>query len=385
MYPLLALLVLLTFERLDALIANDERRAAPWLAVGILVLVATWTHFLGYILVVATLAAAAWWAIGERRSVSAWSRFRPALLAALVPIAGVLVPLARALRSGPGVEGAAQARVDSPDAAEAARFVIEQATHLWPIGPLAPLLAVGGLIGLAVLARRSAALAVAVVTTAAVTLVAVIVGAVERPFGVDRYLLPWRLAVAIGLASLALLPGRWSRGVVTAVAVLTCLAGAWAAVPRGLPGPFAVGELARSLALGIDAGESVAFAPEYYEHLGRWYGLPVGRPRDLFPRRPDGSLPDRAWIFTSSSRNDAARAPGMGADRGRFWGPPDRRGELLDALEKAYGARADRAAIEKALRAHGAAAIAFTPGSATLHVPGETSPDDPRTARTGRS
>lgn len=108
--------------------------------------------------------------------------------------------------------------------AEMARLVIKRAVKLLPIGPLAPLMVLGGLGGLAVLARRSAALAFAVASMAAVTLTAVILGNGNRPYGVGRYLLPWRLAIAIGLASLALLPGRRARAAATAIVALACLA-----------------------------------------------------------------------------------------------------------------------------------------------------------------
>lgn len=291
------------------------------------------------------------------------------------------MPLARAARRAPELGGAtalARSAIGSgeagtPETAEIARFVIGHAAGVWPIGTLAPLLVVGGLVGLVVLARRSRALAVAVAGLAAVTLAAVILGAPGRPYGIDRYLVPWRLAVSIGLASLALLPGRWTRAGVTAAAVLACLAGAWAAAPRGLPGPFAVGDLARSLAPGIDAGEAVAFVHPYQYPLGSWYGLPMEPVGTRFPRRPDGSLPPRVWLFAASFRNEAPEAPGMGADRGRYRPPEDALDHLLAVLlavlESAYGAHVDREALDRALRAHGAAAIDFVPGAAALHVP----------------
>ncbi|HYO45107.1 MAG TPA: glycosyltransferase family 39 protein [Gemmatimonadota bacterium] len=376
MYSLLALLTLLTLERFGALIAADERRTGPWCLLGALLLAATWTHYLGYVLVAAVLMAAAWRAIRERESGSAWSRFRPALLAALVPIAGTLAPLMGAARHGPAVERPTalvgtmlDTEATTLRMAEMARLVIKRAVKLLPIGPLAPLLVLGGLGGLAVLARRSAALAFAVASMAAVTLTAVILGNGNRLYGVARYLLPWRLAIAIGLASLALLPGRLARAAATAIVALVCLAGAWVALPRVLPGLFAVGELTRSLAPGIDEDERVAFAPAYYEPLGLWYGLPVARQQDPFPRRPDGSLPTRVWIFANVSES---RTEGV------LW--TGRLHELLGALEVAYRAPVDRQALEGALRAHGGAAIAFRVGSSSLHVPGE-SPVAPRVGR----
>jgi hypothetical protein len=379
MYSLLALLTLLTLERFGALIAADERRPGPWFLLGALLLAATWTHYLGYVLVAAVLVAAAWRAIRERESGSAWSRFRPVLLAALVPIAGTLAPLLGAAGNAPAgerptalVETMFDTEVTKLGMAEMAGHVIKRAVKLLPIGPLAPLLVLGGLGGLAVLARRSAALAFAVASMAGVTLTAVILGNGNRPYGVERYLLPWRLAIAIGLASLALLPGRRARAAATAVVALACLAGARGAMPRGVPGVFAVGELARSLAPGIDGGEAVAFAPAYYEHLGQWYGLPVARAGDPFPRRPDGSLPTRVWIFANESESRTAGVPGV-----RRTGRLD---ELLDTLEVAYRAPVDREALEGALRAHGGAAIAFRVGSSSLHVPGEP-PVAPRVGR----
>jgi hypothetical protein len=324
---------------------------------------------LGFVLVVAFLMAAGWHSFQGRGSGSAWSRLRPALLAALLPIAGTAGPLlglaaGGAVAQAPGAPGGQVPGTGTTamNAARSVRLVFGYAAGVWRIGPAAPLLVLAGLAGLAVLARRSAAFALAVVTMAVVTLMAVVVGAQERPFGVVRYLLDWRLAVAIGLASLALLSGRRTRAAATAAVTLVCLYGVGAAVPRGLPGAWAVGDLLRSLASGIESGEAVAFAPSYYAHLGHWYDLPVAGEEDPFPQRPDGSLPTRAWLFVevSESQKGVRGVPASGRLAAR-----------LDALEKAYGASVDRAGLEQALRAHGGVAIAFRRGSATLHVAGE--------------
>jgi 4-amino-4-deoxy-L-arabinose transferase-like glycosyltransferase len=364
MYALLALLILAALSRMDALVARDERRAGPWLGLGAILLAATWTHYLGFALAAAILGTLAW-----------RSGLRAAFLVAIPPLAGTLPPLARAVRllylDRPTPLDrlrpvATSATSGTLDGWEAVRFVIERAADHWPIGVAAPLLTLAGLVGVARLARRSAPLAQAVAALAVLTLVAVIAGAPGRPFGVDRYLVPWRLAVSIGLAALALLPGRRVRAGVTAGAALLAVGGIRAASPRAeLPGVFAIGALSRSLVAEIEADEVVAFEQPYLLSLGTWYGLPVESVGPGFPRRSDGSLPARTWLLVTG-RTDAPTVPGLGSDRGRYRLPAE---DLKPVLEAAYGARVDREDLDRALRASGAVAIAFAPGAAALRAP----------------
>jgi hypothetical protein len=360
MYALFALLILAALWRMDALVARDERGTASWLGLGAILLAATWTHYLGYVLAAAVVGTLA------------WSGLRPAALAAIPALAGALAPLVRWARQA---EHGWPTQMDrlGPDpasplveGAEAARFVIERAATAWPVGFLAPFLALAGLAGVVLLARRSAPLAAAVATLAILTLAAVIVGAPRRPFGVDRYLVPWRLAVSIGLAALAIQPPRRIRAAVTAGVTLLALAGVHAAAPTGpLPGTFALGSLARSLIPEMGRGEIVAFEVAHLRWLGRWYGLPVEEVGTGFPRGADGSLPPRTWLLVTG-RNDAPIAPGMASDRGRYRRPAE---DLKPVLEAAYGTRVERDALDRALRARGAAAIEFAPGRTAIHSP----------------
>jgi 4-amino-4-deoxy-L-arabinose transferase-like glycosyltransferase len=361
MYALLGLLILAALWRMDALVARDERRAGPWLGLGAILLAATWTHYLGYVLAAAILGTLAW-----------RSGLRPAFLAAIPPLAGALAPLARAVWLA---DLGRQTQLDRfrPDAAiprvggaEAARFVIERAADYWPIGFLAPLLTLAGLAGIVLLARRSAPLALAVAALAVLTLGAVILGAPRRPFGIDRYLLPWRLAVSIGLAALGLLRGRRTGVGVTAAVALLALVGIRAAAPTGaLPGPFAMGTLARSLVAEIGTDDIVAFEQPHLRSMGTWYGLPVESVGAGFPRRPDGSLPARTWLLVTGT-SEAPTVPGLASDRGRYRAPVE---ELTPVLEAAYGTLVERDALDRALRARGAAAIEFAPGRTAIHAP----------------
>ena len=359
MYALLALLTLTALWRVDALGARDERRAGPWLILGAILLVATWTHYLGYVLAASTLAALAW-----------RSGLRPAALAAIPPLVGALAPLARAVRlvdrgRAPLDRLRPTGRSTLVDGTEAARFVIERAGDLWPLGVAAPLLTLAGVVGIARLARRSPPLGWTVAVLALVTLAAVIVSAPGRPFGVDRYLLPWRLTISIGLAALALSRGRARAAIATGVAVLGLL-GVRAAVPTGpLPGFFAAGALARDLVAEVRADEIVAVELPYLIPMATWYGLPVEPVGTGFPRRPDGSLPARTWLLITSP-SDAPSVPGTRPDRGRYRAPVE---SLTPELEAAYGARVDRDALERVLRSRGAAAIAFGPGSTAIRAP----------------
>jgi 4-amino-4-deoxy-L-arabinose transferase-like glycosyltransferase len=361
MYALLALLILAALLRMDALVARDERRAGPWLGLGAILLAATWTHYLGFALAAAILLALAW-----------QSGLRPAFLAAIPPLVGALPPLARAVRllyldrPTPLDRLRPVATSGTLDGWEAVRFVIERAADHWTIGVAAPLLTLVGLIGVVRLARRSAPLAQAVGALAVLTLVAVIAGAPGRPFGVDRYLVPWRLAVSIGLAALALLPGRWVRAGVTAGAALLAVGGIRAAAPGGdLPGVFAIGALSRSLVAEIGADEIVAFEQPYLLSLGIWYGLPVESVGAGFPRRPDGSLPARTWLLVTGT-SEAPTVPGLASDRGRYRAPVE---ELTPVLEAAYRTLLERDTLDRALRGRGAAAIEFAPGRTAIHAP----------------
>ncbi len=361
MYGLLALLVLAALWRMDEIGSRGERSAGPWLGLGAILLAATWTHYLGFALAAAVLGTVAW----------RWGA-RFAGLAALLPLAGSLgqvVRLGRSVGLGePFPMGTLRPVATSGmlDGWQAARFVIERAADHWPIGFAAPLLTLAGLAGIALLARRSAPLAVAVAALAGLTLAAVMAGAPGRPFGVDRYLIPWRLAISIGLAALALLPGRGLRAGVVAGAALLAVTGIRAAAPTGpLPGMFAAGTLARTLLPETRPGDVVVFARPYLRAIGRWYGLPVESVGPRFPRRPDGSLPPRTWLLVSGP-NQAPLVPGLGSTRGRYQPPVE---DLTPRLEAAYGARVDRQALVRAIRERGAVAIEFAPGTTKIHAP----------------
>lgn len=360
MYGLLALLVLAALWRMDEIGSRDERSAGPWLVLGAILLAATWTHYLGFALAAAILGTVAW----------RWGA-RFAGLAAILPLAGSLGLLVRTARSldlgSPIPMGVLRPAATSGmlEGWQAARLVIERAADHWPIG-FAPLLTLAGLAGIALLARRSAPLALAVAALAGLTLGAVMAGAPGRPFGIDRYLIPWRLAISIGLAALALLPGRGVRAGVVAGAALLAVTGIRAAAPTGpLPGVFAAGTLARILLPETRPGEAVVFARPYLRAMGRWYGLPVESVGPRFPTRPDGSLPPRTWLLVTGP-NRAPLVPGLGTTRGRYQPPVE---DLTPRLEAAYGARVDRQALVRVIRERGAVAIEFAPGTTEIHSP----------------
>lgn len=363
MYGLLALLVLVALWRLDRLAARGERGAGAWLVLGAILLAATWTHYLGYALAVSVVAA-----------IALRTGARPAALAAIPPLVGVVGPLQRAirvaLRGGPTpVDRFLPDTIDHLPFGSAIRLVIDRAFDLWPVGILSPLVVLAGLLGLAVLARRAPPLGIALGALAVLTLVSVIAGAPKRWFGIDRYLVPWRIAVSTGLAALGLMRFRASPTAAGVGAALLALLGIRAAAPTRPSDSFAQGALARALGSRVEPGDVVVFGPPAPEWMGRWYGLPViwVEREPSFPRRSDGSLPSRTWVIVSG-RTDAPPAPGLGSggkSPGRDLDP-----DFLPAVEAAYGARVDPDALDPILRAKGVAAIEFTAGAARIHAVG---------------
>ena len=87
MYALLALLTLVALWRMDALVESGVRRAGAWLGLGVILLAATWTHYLGYVLAAAVIGTILWRSGASR-----------AVLAATPVAFGALAPLARACR-----------------------------------------------------------------------------------------------------------------------------------------------------------------------------------------------------------------------------------------------------------------------------------------------
>jgi len=281
MYPLFLLLLLLAIALSARLAEGHDRRHGVWIALGLVLGAALWTHALGVVVwlaVLATLPLAGRPARGRLAG--------SLLLSGALAIPGVLA----ILRGDLGGRGRPEGIVD---VASEWRSVAGGILGLFGIGVAGWLLVLAGIAGLAVFARRAPVSAFLFGAVAAFTAVAVLLAAPGRPFGVDRYLIPVHATVLAGLSALAASPRRprWRMAaLVSAAFVVVTLA--WRALPRDLPSPHRLGAVVRALA-PISKGTPVIFRPAYLRHVGAYYGI-----------RPAVEEPERGtvWIVTQDQR-----------------------------------------------------------------------------------
>jgi 4-amino-4-deoxy-L-arabinose transferase-like glycosyltransferase len=342
MYPLLFLFLLLTLASATRLAGEHERRSRAWIGLGLALGAAIWTHALG---VAAWLAALA--CLPLARPSKARARLGGSLLlAAALAIPGVIAFL-RGDLGGRGRPGGIA------DVAGEWEFVAGGALGLFGLGIAGWLLVPAGILGLAVLARRSPFPALLLGGIAALTVIAVLAAAPARPFGVERYLIPVHLAVLAGVSVLAVSPRGpvWRMGTLCCTAIII-LAFSWRALPRDAPSAHLVGALARALAVEIAPETPVVFRPAYLRHVGAYYGI-----------RPAVEEPERGtvWIVTQDQRFLR-----LGTE-GALPGEVRRR---LPRVAAARGAAVDLEALERRLKSEHALGIRLRDGEVHVLSPG---------------
>lgn len=332
MYPLLSLLLLLA-AALTARVARPESGGAGWVVLGLVLAAGLWTHALGAVLWLAVLAAVPV-ACGARRQLAG-----ALAIGAILALPGLLAFAPSAGRAVPGH----------------ASLVAASLAGSWDLGGAGALVLAAGLGGLLVLARRSPVVAAMLATVAAGTVVAVLVGGGGRPFGIERYLTPVRMAALVGLAALPTAVSR-SRRRPAAFAALAVLAVAfgWRAVSRGTPPENEVGRVARALQPRLSAGERVTFRPAFLRHVGAYYGI-----RPAVAEGDSG----RAWMVIQDRRllqpPDDPGAPAL----------PDEVRRRLPGLAAARGVTVDLEAVERRVGDRHAVAIRLDPAGVRILSP----------------
>jgi hypothetical protein len=154
----------------------------------------------------------------------------------------------------------------------------------WAIGNLyhavwlGPVLITGAAVaGLVLLERHSRPVALAAGVMLALGLLISIPAAVQRSFGIERYLVVSRVGFHFGLAALAgLLPSTRARWVLTVVLLL--LSGRLMLETARFEKPLEnrVGLVARAIAPHVAPGEVVYYTPQSLAIVGQYYQVPGG-------------------------------------------------------------------------------------------------------------
>jgi len=282
MYSQLVFLTIVALIVLDVLLERRETRRAPWIGLAAILATACWTHFLAYLLLPSVLAGA--WS-ADREAGEPGRTLRPAALC--VGLAGLASCLGVA-RFALSLEHTwNQVAVVAPGAtAEALRAAL----HAVPLAFLGPALVAAGLVGLAVSrARRGTRVALGVL--AGLTLVAALAAAGGRPFAVERFLLPFRLAIHVGLVGLAARStSRAARAGGTAAIAVLALALVPPSIVPDLPRNRWAGAAARAMGARAGPTDRAIYFPPFFDRLGGYYGVP-GTPRRSLT---DGG---RTWLF----------------------------------------------------------------------------------------
>jgi hypothetical protein len=184
-----------------------------------------------------------------------------------------------------------------------------------------------------------------------------------RPFGLDRYLLLFRLATHVGLAVAMLeLRPRAIRSVGIASILLLALGLGVAAYPGRLPPDHTVGALVRALSRHhFVPGQVVAYEPGNLYFLGEYYDLPTTF--EVGPREatvPDSYQYPLTWVVFGHGDALHTHVPGIREELS----PHVHR--VAWKLAEHYGAPYDERMVEERLLADGTLAIGMSRGR--IHV-----------------
>jgi hypothetical protein len=354
MYALLALEFFVVLILLVASMSGTGNRKGLWFALGLSMAAAVWTHALGLVLWLGVLA-------------SAGLRFHDRSVRTGAAIAFAVALATSAIGLFPKWQAAGQSIRfrSSPVAGPADQLAItlRRIGDVYPIDWVGPLLVILGLGGLLLLRRRSTPAATALLVIAIASVSFGLMAARLRPFGLDRYLLFFRLAVHVGLAvALIQLRPRAVRSIGIASILLLALGLGVAAYPRRLPPDHAVGAVVRALSRHhFVPGQVVAYEPGNLYFLGEYYGLPTTF--EVGPRAaavPDGYDYPLTWVVFGHGDALHTHVPGL-------------REELSPhvhvvawKLAEYYGAPYDERMVEERLLADGTLAIGMDRGR--IHV-----------------
>ena len=341
MYPLLLLVLLLAIPVAVRVVSGDHRPRRDWIALGLVLGAAIWTHALGLV---------AWVAVLATLPLARNGRARLRLSGSLLLAGALAIPGLMALWGG---DFAGRGRPEGMTALVSEwRSVVRGLLDPFRLGRPGWPLAAAGIAGLAVFARRAPVTAFMLGAIAALTVISVLLAAPGRPFGVERYLIPVHLAALAGMSALAASPHGPRRRMAALVCTgIVVLAFAWRALPRVMPPAHRVGAVARALAREIVPGAPVVFRPAYLRHVGAYYGI-----------RPSVEEPERGtvWIVTQDQR---FLHLGTG---GALSGEVRRR---LPRVAAARGAAVDLEAVERMLRLERALAIRIGEGGVRVLPP----------------
>jgi 4-amino-4-deoxy-L-arabinose transferase-like glycosyltransferase len=239
---------------------------------------------------------------------------------------------------------------------------------IYPGRAVALLLLLAALSGLIRLHRRDPFLSRLLLGLFILSILAAVVGAGDREYGVHRYLLPLHLTAHVGLVGLAVSRNQpRMRGAVFAAVVLVALLGGKAVLPGAeARRANAVGTLTRELAeRHVRPGHGVKYVPRLLHQQGRYYGLPyelyvtVGRPL------PADYPFDTTWVVAGYGRALPDHSPDL---------PVTLNPELpyvLGPVARHYGVSYDERTVEELLVEHGAVAVEMSRAGVRYVVPVE--------------
>ncbi|MGH7589456.1 MAG: glycosyltransferase family 39 protein [Gemmatimonadota bacterium] len=356
MYSLYALVFLATLYGLARLGTEKGIPRWRWILAGLGLAAAFWTHVLGLIL---------WGGIalgvitgrgeGGRRLAAA----KAMALAAVVSLVGLGWLSKRAW-------DAVRSSTSGQEGLGSSVIALRGLDSIYPGKAAALLLLLVAVTGLIRLHRRDPFLSRVLLGLFILSIIAAIVGAGDREYGVHRYLLPLHLTAHVGLVCFAtsLAQLRTRRAAFTAIVLVAILS-----VKAVFPGDearraYAVGALIRELAdHHVQPGHAVKYVPRHLHQQGRYYGLPferyvtVGRP--LPPDYPF----DTTWIVAGYGEALPDYSPDL---------PVTLNPELpyvLGPVARHYGVSYDEKRLERLLVEHGALAVAMSRGGVRYILP----------------
>jgi hypothetical protein len=356
MYSLYALFFLAAIYGLARLGNERSGSTRGWVLTGLALAAAFWTHVLALVLWCAIAFGVAIGRGDGRRRLGAVKALALAALLSAVGLEWLWKHTVTPLRSG----GAGSTSL------EPVVMALRGLDSVYPGKVFAILLLLAALAGLVRLRRRDPFLSRVLAGLLLLSIAAAVVGAGDREYGIDRYLLPLHLAAHAGLVCLvtSLERPRLRRAGFAAL-VLVALLWIPTIVPRDeARGAYAVGFLARDLAdRHVRPGQAVKYVPRILHQQGRYYRLPYDRYVTVGRPLPADYPFDTTWIVAGYGRALPDYSPDLPVSV-----EPELR-YVLGPVARHYGMPYDQRRLEKLLIGHGAIAVAMSRDGVRYVVP----------------
>lgn len=357
MYSLYAFLFLATLYALVRPGGEGRISWSRWTPAGLGLAAVFWTHVLGLVL----------WG-GVAIGIVAGRGDRPRRIAAVKAIAlAALVSLVGLEWLGNQAWHAVQSTASGQGGLEPAVLALRGLDSIYPGKVTALLLLIAAFMGLIRFHRRDPFLSRVLVGVFLLSILAAVVGAGDRGYGIHRYLLPLHLTAHVGLVCLAVSLRR-PRLQLAASAAIVLVAVLWA--KTALPGAearraYAVGFLTRELAHHhVRPGQAVKYVPRLLHQQGRYYGLPYERYVTVGRPLPADYPFDTTWIVAGYGRALPDYSPDLtvSVDRELHY--------VLGPVARHYRVSYDEQRLESLLVEHGAIAVAMSRDGVRYVVPG---------------